>query len=245
MNAALSLRGLERRFGPVRAVDGISMEVRPGEIVGFLGANGAGKTTTLRCLSGLLRPDRGEIVIAGHDLARAPLAARRAMGFVPDRPFLYERLTPREFLGFIATLYSLEPARASADAEALLARLELDAFADVTLEALSSGNRQKTAIAAALLHAPALLLLDEPMNALDPPAVHALKALLRERAQAGAGVLVSTHQLDVAERFVDRLVLLHAGRVIADGAFAELRQGHDDATLEALFLRLTRKGPAA
>jgi len=243
--APLVVRELTRRYGSHLAVDHLSLDVRPGEIVGFLGPNGAGKTTTLRACAGLITPDAGEITIAGASLARAPLDARRRLGFVPDRPFLYERLTPREFLDFVGALYDLPPRQARARGDALLERLELGPAADDYIESGSLGMRQKVAIAAGLLHAPPLVLLDEPVQGLDPRATRALKDLLRERAQAGAGILVSTHLLDVAERLCERVVILHHGRLVAEGSLAELRprEGGADATLEDVFLRLTGESP--
>ncbi|MCC6350725.1 MAG: ABC transporter ATP-binding protein [Candidatus Eisenbacteria bacterium] len=234
----LSIHGLQRRFGAHVAVADVSLEVRAGEIVGFLGANGAGKTTTLRCASGLLRPHAGRIEVDGHDLWRAPREAKAALGFVPDRPYLYERLSPPEFLGFIAALYGVPPALAEARIHALLGRLALGDAADALIEGASLGTRQKIAVAAALLHEPPALLLDEPLAGLDPPSAFVLKQLLRERTAAGAGVLVSTHQLEVAERFCDRVVMLRRGRVVASGTLAELRGARGDATLETLFLEL-------
>ena len=241
----LALRGLTRRFGAHVAADGVTLEVRAGEIVGFLGANGAGKTTTLRCAAGLLRPHAGEVEIDGHALARDPAAARARLGFVPDRPYLYERLTPPEFLAFVAALYDVAPATAEARIAALLERLALGDAAAATIESASLGTRQKIAVAAALVHEPALLLLDEPLGGLDPPAAFTLKALLRERTAAGAGVLVSTHQLEVAERLCDRVVMLRRGRVVAAGTLAELRGARGDATLEQLVLELAAEGPGA
>ncbi len=241
----LAIEGLERRFGAHVAVAGVSLEVRAGEIVGFLGANGAGKTTTLRCAAGLLRPHAGRIALDGHPLDREPRAAKAALGFVPDRPFLYERLTPPEFLAFVAALYEVPPRVAEPRIAALLGRLALGDAAGALLEGASLGTRQKVALAAALLHEPAVLLLDEPLAGLDPPAAFALKQLLRERAAAGAGVLVSTHQLEVAERFCDRVVMLRRGRIVASGTLAELRGARGDATLEQLFLELAAEGPAS
>jgi ABC-2 type transport system ATP-binding protein len=241
----LAIRGLERRFGALTAVDGVSLEVRAGEIVGFLGANGAGKTTTLRCASGLLRPHAGSIEIDGHALARDPSAAKARLGFVPDRPFLYERLTPGEFLAFVAALYDVPAAVAEPRIGALLERLALGDAAHATIEGASLGTRQKIAVAAALLHEPVLLLLDEPLAGLDPSAAFTLKQLLRERTAAGAGVFVSTHQLDVAERLCDRVVMLRRGRIVASGTLAELRGARGDATLETLFLELAAEGRGA
>ncbi|MCE9627709.1 MAG: ATP-binding cassette domain-containing protein [Candidatus Eisenbacteria bacterium] len=199
--APLVVERLARRFGALEAVAELSLRVEAGSIVGFLGANGAGKTTTLRCIAGLLTPDAGSITIAGASLAREPRVAKARMGFVPDRPFLYERLTAREFG------YSL-------------------------------GMRQKTSIAAALLHSPPLLLLDEPLNGLDPAATRTLKDLLREHAAAGGGVLVSTHLLDVAERLCDTLVMVRTGRVVAAGTLSELRGADSQRSLESVFMEL-------
>lgn len=234
----LVIEGLSRRFGAVVAVRELSLEVRTGEIVGFLGANGAGKTTTLRCASGLLAPDAGRILVAGADLERAPRVAKARLGLVPDRPFLYDRLSAREFLAFVAALYDLPADSAARRAEELLERMALVGEADRTIEGYSLGMRQKTAIAAALLHSPPLLLLDEPLNGLDPPAARLLKDLLREHAQAGGGVLVSTHLLDVAERLCDRVIILRAGRVVAEGTLEALRGDRADRSLEDVFLEL-------
>ena len=239
----LEIRELQRRFGTHVAVAGVSLEVRAGEIVGFLGANGAGKTTTLRCAAGLLRPHGGRVEIDGHPLDREPQAAKAALGFVPDRPFLYERLTPPEFLAFVASLYGVPARLAEPRIDALLDRLAVGAAADALIEGASLGTRQKIAVAAALVHEPAMLLLDEPLAGLDPPAAFTLKQLLRERTAAGAGVLVSTHQLEVAERLCDRVVMLRRGRVVASGTIAELRGTRGDATLETLFLELAAERP--
>ncbi len=241
----LEIRGLARRYGPVVAVDGLDLEVRPGEILGFLGPNGAGKTTTLRCASGLLRPHAGTIRIAGLDLASEPLRARAALGFVPDRPFLYARLTGREFLDVVGALYDVPRAVARARGEALLDRLDLARERDDLIETYSLGMRQKVAVAAGLLHDPPLLLLDEPLGGLDPRGARALKDLLRERAAAGHGVLVSTHLLDVAERLCDRIAIVNHGRLRAVGTLAELRRDRGAMTLEDVFLeRVDEDGSA-
>ena len=240
--APLAVEGLVRRYGALEAVSGVSLGVARGEIVGFLGANGAGKTTTLRCIAGLLSPHAGRIAVAGADLAREPRVAKARLGFVPDRPYLYDRLSAREFLAFIAALYDLPADAAERRAEMLLARLELASDASRTLEGYSLGMRQKTAVIAAMLHSPPLLLLDEPLNGLDPVSTRTLKDLLREHAAAGGGVLVSTHLLDVAERLCDRVVILSAGRVIAQGTLEELRGARAERSLEDVFLELGREG---
>ena len=238
--APLSVRSLVRRYGDLTAVDRLDLEVEAGEIVGFLGPNGAGKTTTLRVCAGLLAPDAGEVMIAGFPHTRAPLEARRRLGFVPDRPFLYERLSGREFLDFVAALYEVPGAAARATAEALIERFELTEAADDLIEGWSLGMRQKVSVAAALLHDPPLLLLDEPLLGLDPGGARALKDLLRERASLGHGVLVSTHLLEVAERLCDRVTIIDRGRRLASGTLAELRGERSSASLEDVFLALTR-----
>jgi len=238
--APLEIRGLTHRYGALVAVSGLDLTVRPGEILGFLGPNGAGKTTTLRAAAGLLRPSEGEIRIAGASLTREPLPARARFGFVADRPALYERLNAFEFLEFVAALYRVEPAAGEARARALLERLELEAVAGRLVEAYSLGMRQKLSIAAALIHDPPLVMLDEPLVGLDPRGARALKDLLREHAARGGGVLVSTHLLDVAEHLCDRVLILDRGRRRAEGTLAELRGGRD-ASLEDLFLELTAR----
>ena len=236
----LEVAGLVCRYGDFVAVDRLDLVVRPGEIVGFLGPNGAGKTTTLRVCAGLLRPDAGEVRVAGSPMQGDGLRARAGLGFVPDRPFLYERLTAREFLDFIGALYDVPATALAARAAELLGRLELEPAADDLIETYSHGMRQKVAVVAALIHDPPLVLLDEPLIGLDPQAARTLKDLLRERAGRGLGVLVSTHLLEVAERLCDRVVILHRGRVVGEGDLATLRGDRSQATLEDVFLELTR-----
>jgi ABC-2 type transport system ATP-binding protein len=243
--APLQVTGLTRRFGDVTAIEHLSLEVRTGEILGFLGPNGAGKTTTLRVCAGLLPPDAGEVRVDGVSLAAEPLRARARMGLVPDRPFLYDRLTAREFLDFVAALYELPAEEADGRAEMLLARLDLGDAVDDLIETYSHGTRQKVAIAAALLHRPRLVMLDEPLTGLDPRASRTLKDLLREHADQGGGVLVSTHLLEVAERLCDRVAILHRGRVVAEGSLSDLRGARHDATLEDVFLELTADATAS
>ena len=248
MASPLLARGLTRRYGSLLAVDGLDLEVCPGEILGFLGPNGAGKTTTLRMCAGLLLPDAGAVTIAGAPLAREPRAARARLGFVPDRPFLYEKLTGAEFLELVGALYDVAPTRVRERAGALAGRLELTPALGDLIASYSLGMRQKISLIAALLHDPPLLMLDEPLVGLDPLAARTLKDLLRERAARGAGVLVSTHLLEVAERLCDRVVILHRGEKRAAGSLAELRAtagvgagARADATLEDVFLELTRE----
>jgi ABC-2 type transport system ATP-binding protein len=236
----LAARGLTRRFGTLTAVAGLDIEVRPGEILGFLGPNGAGKTTTLRMCAGLLRPDAGEVVVAGAHLEREPRAAKARLGFVPDRPFLYDRLTGAEFLELVGALYDVAPNQVRERAGALATRLEMTDMLGSPIESYSLGMRQKMALMAALLHDPVLLMLDEPLVGLDPLGARTLKDLLRECAARGHGVLVSTHLLEVAERLCDRVLIVSRGRALAAGTLDELRRGRADRTLEDLFLELTR-----
>ena len=240
----LHVQDLTRRYGQLIAVQRLSFEVRPGEILGFLGPNGAGKTTTLRMCAGLLAPDTGRIEVAGAPIAERPLLARARLGFVPDRPFLYERLTAREFLDFVAALYDVPADLSRQRAETLIERLDLTDAAEDLIETYSHGMRQKVSLSAALMHDPPLTMLDEPLTGLDPHGARALKDLLRERAARGHGVLVSTHLLEVAERLCDRVLILHHGEKRAEGSLAELRGGRAEATLEDVFLDLT-EGAAA
>jgi ABC-2 type transport system ATP-binding protein len=235
----LAVRDLICAYGDFVAVRSLSLEVNAGEIVGFLGPNGAGKTSTLRACVGLLQPASGEVEIAGRSLAREPLAARAGVGFVPDDPFLYDLLSAEEFLDFVAALYDVPEGLARERARVLMERLELAESATQLVESYSLGMRQKLSLIGALLHDPPLLLLDEPLVGLDPRGARALKDLLRERAERGFGVLVSTHLLDVAERLCDRVVILHRGRMLASGTLTELRGSRGDATLEDVFLELT------
>ncbi len=237
----LEIIDLTRRYGDLVAVHRLRLDVRPGEILGFLGPNGAGKTTTLRVCAGLLRPDEGQVTIAGASLLHEPVLARSRLGFVPDRPFLYERLSAREFLDFVAALYDVEPGTALRRIDGLLERLDLAAVADDLVETYSHGMRQKTSIAAALVHDPPLIMLDEPLSGLDPKGARVLKDLLRERAARGLGVLVSTLLFGGAGCLWDRVVSLHGGEKRAEGSLSELRGERRDATLEDVFLELTRE----
>jgi len=235
----LVIDALTRRFGTVTAVSALSLEVRAGEIVGFLGANGAGKTTTLRCASGLLAPDQGRIEVAGADLEREPRVAKARLGLVPDRPFLYERLSAREFLAFVAALYDLPADAAARRAEDLLTRLALAEHADRTIEGYSLGMRQKTAIAAALLHSPPLLLLDEPLNGLDPLVRAETIALFRTLAREGRHVIVSTHILHEVDMISDQVILLNGGYILAEGEIKTVRDEIEEHPMQIL-IRCTR-----
>jgi ABC-2 type transport system ATP-binding protein len=221
--------------GPAVGLFGVDLEVQPGEILALLGPNGAGKTTAVRLLVGLLEPDSGSASIAGHDLRSAPLQARRHLGYVPDGAPLYGQLTAWEHVDLVRDLHGLETGLARQRAEAALAGLELDAAADRPVGTYSRGMRQKLGLALALLPRPALLVLDEPLSGLDAPSTMVAKEVLRSYAESGAGVLITSHLLDVVERLAHRLVIVRDGRVVAEGPYARLASERGATTLEGLF----------
>ncbi|MBN1484488.1 MAG: ABC transporter ATP-binding protein [Chloroflexia bacterium] len=235
----IQTRGLSKRYGQILAVDGVDLAIPPGEILGFLGPNGAGKTTTIKMLVGLLQPSQGQALIGGYDVQEQPLRAKALVGYVPDTPFLYEKLSGREFLRFIARLYDLEPALAARRADDLLQLFDLAERADDLIQGYSHGMRQKIALAAALLHEPRAFFLDEPTVGLDPKSARQVKDLLRHLAERGTAIFMSTHILEVAERMCDRVGIIDRGRLIACGTMAELRQAEGEGTLEDIFLQLT------
>jgi ABC-2 type transport system ATP-binding protein len=235
------LEGVTKRYGAFTAVHPMDLHVRPGELFGFLGPNGAGKTTTIRMVTGVLRPSAGRVRIGGHDLGREPGRAKRQLGYIPDRPFLYDKLTGREFLRFVAGLWGQEGAAVDSRAEELLALFELGAWQDTQVESYSHGMRQKLLIASALIHGPRLIVVDEPMVGLDPKAARVTKDLLRGFADQGGTVFLSTHTLEVAEALCDRIAIIQEGRIRAMGTMDELRDAAEAgaAGLEEVFLRLT------
>lgn len=236
---ALEVRGLFKAFDHP-AVDGLDLRVHPGEFYSLLGPNGAGKTTTLRMVAGLLAPDAGEISVFGRDALRDPIGAKRIMAWVPDEPMIYDKLTPMEYLEFVAGLWGVESDAAIARAGELFAALGLSAVAHQRAEGLSKGMRQKLALAGALVHDPRLIILDEPFTGLDAGSARIVKDMLRERAAAGCCVVMTTHILEVAERMADRIGVMAHGRLIAEGRLDELRAraGSGDASLEDTFLTL-------
>lgn len=231
--------GLQRRFGERLAVAGVTLEVRPGEIFGFLGPNGAGKTTTIKMLIGLLKPSAGSARIGGFDVQQAPLKAKALLGYVPDQPYLPEKLTAREFLQFTAGLYRVDPAIAARRGEELLRLFELDDRGDDLIGGFSHGMRQKTALSGALLHSPQAFFLDEPTVGLDPRSARLIKDILRGVAARGTAVFMSTHILEIAERMCDRVGIIDGGKIVAVGTLDELRAGAGDSSLEDIFLSLT------
>jgi len=238
----LQIEHLTKRFGAKVAVSDLSLEVRAGELVAFLGPNGAGKTTTLKCVAGLFWPSAGRVLVGGHDVHAQAVAAKRLLSYVPDQPYLYEKLSGREFLLFVARLYGLERQECSRAVEELLALFEAGEWADDLAENYSHGMRQKIVLSAALLHDPKLLVVDEPMVGLDPASAKLVKSVLRERVAAGCAILMSTHTLSVAEEVADRIGILHRGRLLVEGTQADLRRSAAtaaDGNLEEIFLQLT------
>jgi ABC-2 type transport system ATP-binding protein len=229
------------RKGEVKAVDDLSLTVRAGEIFGFLGPNGAGKTTTIKMIVGLLEPDAGRVLVNGRDLAREPLAVKRTLGYVPDEPNLYERLTGWEYLNFIADVFGVGAAERRQRLGELLPQFELETAVKDLVQSYSHGMRQKLALVAALLHAPDLWVLDEPLVGLDPRSAHIFKELLRRHCDEGHTVFFSTHVLEVAERLCDRVGIIKTGRLVACGTLDELRDARAAApeSLESIFLELT------
>ena len=239
LDQALTIRALRKSFDKP-AVDGLDLTVGRGEFYALLGPNGAGKTTTLRMVAGLVRPDAGSIAIFDRDVARHPVDAKRMTAWVPDEPLIYDKLTPSEYLGFVAGLWGMEPDLARMRGAALLERLDLASRADERCERFSRGLRQKVALAGALIHEPRLIILDEPLTGLDAAAARTVKDVLLERAAGGATIVMTTHILEVAERMADRIGLISNGRLIAEGTLAELagQAGRTGGSLEDIFLDL-------
>jgi len=245
-DSALRVRGLRKSFNQP-AVKGIDLTIGAGEFYGLLGPNGAGKTTTLRMITGLLRPDAGTIEIFGIDALANPAAAKRLVALLPDEPMLYDKLTPLEYLEFVAGLWGMEAGAAERSAQELLEWLHLWDQRDERCEGFSRGMKQKAALAGALIHDPKLLILDEPLTGLDAAIARQVKDLLIERARRGCTIILTTHILEVAERLVDRIGIIQAGELVAEGTLEELRRraGGEDSTLEDLFLRLVGAGQRA
>jgi ABC-2 type transport system ATP-binding protein len=237
----LSINGLTKRFDGFTAVDGLTLEVRAGELFGFLGPNGAGKTTTIKMMCGLLRPTSGTVLVGGFDLAREPLRAKALLGLVPDDPVLYKKLTGREYVRFVGELYSVAAAGLEKRIDHLLELLDLTEQADNLIETYSHGMKQKAALMAALVHDPKLVILDEPTVGLDPRSARTVKDVLRALCTMGKTVFMSTHILEIAERVCDRVGIINKGKLAAVGTIADLksRSGEGGASLEDIFLELT------
>ncbi|MBI2220831.1 MAG: ABC transporter ATP-binding protein [Acidobacteria bacterium] len=239
----IAISDLVKRFGSFTAVDGVSLDVPSGQIHGFLGPNGAGKTTTLRMIAGLLRPDAGTIVVNGHDLSAEPEKAKASLGFIPDRPFIYEKLTAGEFLRFHGGLYGLDDRNGAMveRSREMLELFELSRWEHELVESFSHGMKQRLVMCAAFLHRPRAVVVDEPMVGLDPRGARLIKDVLRKMSERGVAILMSTHTLEVAQEMCDCISIILKGRIIARGTVEELRAlaGHPDEHLTSVFLKLT------
>jgi ABC-2 type transport system ATP-binding protein len=237
----IRLADLTKRYGKFTAVDNISLHVPRGELFGLLGPNGAGKTTTMRMIAGILRPTSGSISVAGIDLLDRPLAAKARLGFIPDRPFVYDKLTGGEFLRFAAALYGQQGAVVERRIDELLELFELTPWKGELTENYSHGMRQKLIICGAFVHRPELIVVDEPMVGLDPKSARLLKDLFRQFVDRGGTVLMSTHTLEIAEVMCDRVAIVYRGKVAAQGTMADLREqtASGNSSLEDIFLKLT------
>jgi ABC-2 type transport system ATP-binding protein len=233
-------KDLIKRFGEKIAVDRVTFDVSAGEVFGFLGPNGAGKTTTIKMIVGLLQPTSGSVEVAGFDLQVQPLQAKAVCGYLPDTPNLYPKLSARELLRFVGDLYEVNPDRIERRSQEMLSLFELSEAADDPIDTYSHGMQQKTALASALLHDPQVLVMDEPTVGLDPRSARLIKDILRQLADRGAAVFLSTHILEIAERMCDRIGIINNGRLIAVGTMEELRAaGEGESSLEDIFLNLT------
>ena len=237
----IAIHELTKEYAKFRAVDGVSLEVPRGRIHGFLGPNGAGKTTTIKMIAGLLKPTAGRIVVNGHDLAKDPEAAKASLGFIPDRPFIYEKLTAAEFLRFHAGLYGMDGNGTGLRVREMLELFELERWENELVESFSHGMKQRLVMSAAFLHRPQAVLVDEPMVGLDPRGARLIKNVFRRMSERGVAILMSTHTLEVAQEMCDRISIILKGRIIAEGTVEELRRlaGSRDEQLTPVFLKLT------
>jgi ABC-2 type transport system ATP-binding protein len=242
----IKITNLTKRYGGFTAVNAINLEVPKGELFGFLGPNGAGKTTSLRMIAGILQPTSGSVQIGGIDIAKDPIAAKSKLGFIPDRPFIYEKLTGAEFLRFVAGLYDQDGPQIEHRARELLALFDLEEWRDELVESYSHGMRQKLIISSAFIHRPEVIVVDEPMVGLDPKAARILKDLFREYTNRGNTIMMSTHTLEVAEAMCDRIGIIQGGIIRAWGTMSDLRASAATGSmgLEDIFLRLTGENAA-
>lgn len=237
----IKISNLTKRYGDFLAVDALNLEIGAGEILGFLGPNGAGKTTTIRMMMGILKPTLGQVLLGGYDVAREPEKAKALAGFIPDRPFIYEKLSGNEFLQFAGKLHGVESAKLRRRAAELLEQLDLTRWQDERIEGYSHGMKQRLVFCAALLHEPRILIVDEPMVGMDPRGARTLKDLFTSLAASGTTVFLSTHSISIAEEICDRIGIIQSGRLIACGSMAEIhdRSRHKGGNLESVFLELT------
>ena len=238
----IAVQNLVKEYGRFRAVDGVTLDVTPGEIHGFLGPNGAGKTTTMRMIAGLLKPSSGRILVNDHDLEREPEAAKAALGFIPDRPFIYDKLTAGEFLRFHAGLYGMANGSVDARVHEMLALFELRQWEHELVESFSHGMKQRLVMSSAFFHRPMAVAVDEPMVGLDPRGARLIKDVFRRMSERGVAILMSTHTLEVAQEMCHRVSIIQKGRIIAQGTVDDVKQvagSTTDEHLTSVFLKLT------
>jgi ABC-2 type transport system ATP-binding protein len=240
----ISIQNITKRYQGIKALENLSLTIPQGCLFGFIGPNGAGKTTTIRILAGILLPDAGRVEIAGINLSTHPEKAKQKIGFIPDRPYLYEKLTGNEFLKFCADIYRVGPENFIAARDRYLSLFAMHEYADHLIESYSHGMKQRLVMASALIHDPAIIIVDEPMVGLDPAAIRLVKKLFRDLADHGKTVFMSTHTLEIAESICDRVAIIHRGSILTQGTVAELqaRAGDSHDRLEDLFLDLTGSG---
>jgi len=240
---AIVLAAVRKSYGRTLAVRNLSLEIPRGELFAFLGPNGAGKTTTIKMIVGLLRPDEGYVQVCGHAIGSNGVAAKARLAYVPDQPFIYDKLTGREFLYFVAEMFGIPTQQRDRKLDTLIRRLDIGEFLDHLTESYSHGMKQKVVLAAALLHEPAVLVIDEPMVGLDPRTVRSVKNLFTEHTHGGGTIFMSTHTLEIAESLADRIGIIHRGELIAVGTLAQLKtQARREHSLEDVFLQLTEVG---
>jgi ABC-2 type transport system ATP-binding protein len=237
----IEICNLTRMFGNLKAVDNLNLTVGEGEFFCFLGPNGAGKTTTIKILTGLLRPTSGTAVIAGHDISTDMVKAKQIIGYIPDHPYVYEKLSGREFMNFVAGMYHVEHSNLDRKIEELMNLFGIYEYADQLVEDYSHGMRQKLIFSATFLHSPRIVVVDEPWVGLDPKSIRFVKDYLRARTQEGVSIFMSTHTLSIAEEIADKIGIIHKGRLIAHGAVEEVKA--KERNLEDIFLQLTAEEP--
>ena len=240
----IEIKNLTKRFGKQLAVDSLNLNIARGEFFCFLGPNGAGKTTTIKMLTGLLHPTEGQAILGGHDIQGAPVAAKRIIGYIPDTPYLYDKLTGREFMRFVAGLYKMPEAATNGEADDLLELFEIRAVADRLVEDYSHGMRQKLSFAACFLHKPEIVIVDEPWVGLDPKNIRFVRNFLKEKTREGLTVFMSTHTLSIVEDVADRIGIIHRGRLLQTGTLKEVTAlARNPGSLEDVFLELTQEDP--
>ncbi|MFC1528532.1 ABC transporter ATP-binding protein [Candidatus Latescibacterota bacterium] len=241
MNNMIQFEGVTKRYGSQTSLSDLTFEVKKGEFYGFLGPNGAGKTTTIKCIIGLVRPDEGRILVNGLDISKDPLGVRRIVGFVPDKPFIYEKLTAREFLWFVGGLYQMDEEDMEKRIEWLSDIFEMHGWMDRRTDEYSHGMKQKVVMSAAFLHRPELIIVDEPTVGLDPPSARLLKDMLKLMQKNGATIFMSSHDLRVVEELCGRMAILNKGNIVAEGTLSDLQEKAklEGGNLEELFMKLT------